>query len=334
MNTTRTQHLLDWLQQYFSHEKIKLIPLIGDAGFRRYFRFSYQNQSYIAVDAPPTGSNNQAFLQIQKYLHSSNVNVPTVIANDLSQGFLCLSDFGDTLLADILSEDNMQQSYLNAIEELEKISFGSHIALKDLPVYDRKFIITELMIFQQWLLEAHLGIVLSRQESKKLKACFDYLSTAITEQPQVFMHRDYHSRNIMLLENGQLGVIDFQDAVRGPITYDLVSLLRDCYVRWPEKLITPLIEKYRLRVEKHLPNENLTKEKWQYWFDLTGLQRHLKASGIFARLHYRDQKSTYLADIPLTLTYIRDVSAQYDKLSFLHELITQRVMPALNELTT
>ena len=141
----------------------------------------------------------------------------------------------------------------------------------------------------------------------------------------------------MLLENDELGIIDFQDAVKGPVVYDIVSLLRDCYVRWPDEIIAPLSEDYRQRVQQYFshgnfPSENISKEKWQYWFDLTGLQRHIKASGIFARLHHRDQKSAYLADIPLTLTYIQDISAQYDKLSFLHQLVTTRVIPTLNAL--
>lgn len=333
MNTLRTGNLLKWLEQHFSNQEIILIPLTGDAGFRRYFRFNYNNQSYIAVDAPPKLSNNSAFIEIQAYLHSANVNVPQILAKDISQGFLCLSDLGNVLLADQLSKENMQKYYSQAIVELEKINFARQAAMTSLPIYDEKFIATELMIFQQWLLEEHLGIKLPAEETNKLLACFDYLSAAIIEQPKVFMHRDYHSRNIMLLENEPLGIIDFQDAVQGPVIYDLVSLLRDCYVRWPAELLAPLIEEYRLRVQKHFPAENLSQKKWQYWFDLTGLQRHIKASGIFARLHHRDQKSSYLADIPLTLTYIQDVSGQYDKLSFLHELVTKRVMPALDEIT-
>ncbi|WP_158089117.1 aminoglycoside phosphotransferase family protein [Cognaticolwellia mytili] len=332
MNTIRTRDLIQWLTKQFPNEKVTLIPLTGDAGFRRYFRFQHNNQSYIAVDAPPKLSNNQAFIQVQAYLQLANVNVPKVLAKDLSQGFLCLSDLGDALLAEKLSKENMQQHYSKAIIELEKINFCQQATMTTLPEYDEHFIAMELMIFQEWLLEKHLDITLSTEEKTKLAACFNYLSTAIIEQPKVFMHRDYHSRNIMLLENESLGIIDFQDAVQGPVIYDLVSLLRDCYVRWPEELLAPLIEDYRLRVKSHFPDEGLTKEKWQYWFDLTGLQRHLKASGIFARLHHRDQKSNYLTDIPLTLTYIRDISKRHDKLSFLYELVSERIIPAINEL--
>ncbi len=308
------------------------MPLTGDAGFRRYFRFQVQNKSYIAVDAPVELSNNQAFIQMQAHLHSVNVNVPKILAKDMTHGFLCLSDFGDTLLADKLSEDNMQQYYLQAIIELEKINLSSSSLTNELPEYDEAFVNTELMIFQQWLLDKHLGIELSEHEQQELDNCFQYLSDAIMTQPQVLMHRDYHSRNIMLIENQQLGVIDFQDAVKGPVVYDLVSLLRDCYVRWPDALIAPVVEAYRLKMQASFPHQDISSATWQQWFDLTGIQRHLKASGIFARLHHRDNKSNYLADIPLTLTYIKDISRQYDKLSFLHLLISEQVISALSEI--
>ena len=342
MKTARTLSLLKWLQHFFSTAQITLTPLVGDAGFRRYFRFQFAGSSYIAVDCPPKYSNNDAFIQVQQSLSAANVNVPEIIAKDLSQGFLCLSDFGNTLLADklLVNHDNKQKVaryYTKAIVELEKIMLSQQSSTASLPVYDEKFIATELAIFQEWLLEKHLGIKLSSQESAELNGCFTILIDAIIGQPQVFMHRDFHSRNIMLLENDELGIIDFQDAVKGPVVYDIVSLLRDCYVRWPDEIIAPLSEDYRQRVQQYFshgnfPSENISKEKWQYWFDLTGLQRHIKASGIFARLHHRDQKSAYLADIPLTLTYIQDISAQYDKLSFLHQLVTTRVIPTLNAL--
>ena len=333
MSNLRTTALLHWLKSHFSLENITLIPLTGDAGFRRYFRFDYQNQSYIAVDAPVKFSNNQAFVDVQEILQGVGVNVPNILAVDLNQGFLCLSDFGQTVLSDRLTNENMAQYYAQAIVELNKMLKCKTALVAELPQYDEKFIKTELAIFNEWLLEKYLGIYLTDDEQSALNGCFEILISAIVEQPKTFMHRDYHSRNIMLLDNSELGIIDFQDAVQGPIIYDLVSLLRDCYVRWPNELITPLMEVYRQQVENSFPEENLTKEKWQYWFDLTGLQRHIKASGIFARLHHRDNKSGYLADIPLTLGYIQDVSAQYDKLSFLHELVTQRVIPAVNKLS-
>ena len=331
MSNLRTTALTHWLESKFSTQKIDLLPLTGDAGFRRYFRFTYQNESYIAVDAPVALSNNQAFLTVQQILQDVGVNVPTIMQADLKLGFLCLSDFGDLVLADKLSQANMNQYYAKAIVELNKMLTCATASVENLPLYDEKFIFTELDIFNEWLLEKHLGIYLSADEKVVLKRCFDELVSAIVEQPKTFMHRDYHSRNIMQLKNDELGIIDFQDAVNGPVIYDLVSLLRDCYVRWPNNLIAPLIEHYRLQVQNYFPSETITKEKWQYWFDLTGLQRHIKASGIFARLYHRDNKAGYLGDIPLTLSYIQDVSAQYDKLSFLHELVSKRVIPALTK---
>ena len=332
MNNIRTSELLYWLKTHFTAENVSLIPLTGDAGFRRYFRFSYQNKTYIAVDAPVNLSNNLAFVNVQKTLQQVGINVPKMIALDLEQGFLCLSDFGDSLLAETLTLENMSRYYALALTELKKVLTCEATELGSLPQYDEQFIITELTIFSDWLLEQHLGIYLTATEQSALNLCFKLLVSAITEQPKVFMHRDYHSRNIMLLADDKLGIIDFQDAVQGPVSYDLVSLLRDCYVRWPNELIMPLVEDYRQQVQAHFPDENISKEKWQYWFDLTGLQRHLKASGIFARLHHRDNKSGYLADIPLTLTYIQDVSGQYDKLDFLYQLVKKRVIPALNKL--
>ena len=329
MNNLRTTELLTWLESHFSVDNINLIPLTGDAVFRRYFRFQCQGVAYIAVDAPVQLSNNLAFVAVQEILQQVDVNVPDIIAADLVQGFLCLSDFGDGLLADKLSNENMHLHYSNAIAELKKMLTCQTSLIETLPLYDKLFVNTELAIFSEWLLEKHLGIHLTVDEKIRLNSCFDTLVSAIAEQPKVFMHRDYHSRNIMLLDNEKLGIIDFQDAVQGPVIYDLVSLLRDCYVRWPNELLAPLVEDYRQQVQNYLPNENISREKWQYWFDLTGLQRHIKASGIFARLHHRDNKSAYLADIPLTLTYIKDVSSQYDKLDFLHELVATRVIPAL-----
>jgi N-acetylmuramate 1-kinase len=337
LSNLRTTDLLSWLTSQFPAQNINLLPLTGDAGFRRYFRFHLHNKSYIAVDAPPALSNNQAFVSVQKILNGVGVNVPNIFAADLKQGFFCLGDFGDTALASQLTAENMQQYYGLAISELKKMLKCQSTVVQSLPNYDEAFIANELNIFSEWLLEKHLGIYLTTDEQRALSLCFESLIGAITEQPKVFMHRDYHSRNIMLMSDdkfgeNKLGIIDFQDAVQGPVIYDLVSLLRDCYVRWPDELIAPLVEDYRQHLQKHFPDENISQEKWQYWFDLTGLQRHIKASGIFARLHHRDNKSGYLADIPLTLTYIQDISGQYDKLRFLHELVTRRVMPAFDKL--
>lgn len=326
----RTQQLKAWLAQELDAEHIELMPLTGDAGFRCYFRFNHNHSSYIAVDAPPEYSNNQAFVNIQQFLDRQELRVPAIIAKNLELGFFCLSDFGDELLADRINHNNVSQYYTRALEQLQQVVSKGNLNAVSLPDYNADFIRQELAIFSQWLLSTHLSLRLDDGEKLALAQCFDFLVDEILSQPTGFMHRDFHSRNIMVLADNELGIIDFQDAVVGPITYDLVSLLRDCYVRWPDDIVQPLVEQYRLTMQSKYLTENLSQENWQKWFDLTGVQRHIKASGIFARLHHRDGKSGYLKDIPLTLTYIQDISAQYGKLNFLHSLVKNRVIPAIN----
>jgi aminoglycoside/choline kinase family phosphotransferase len=337
--------LQQWLAAQFSLSVCEFIlePLTGDAGFRQYYRFFVNEKSYIAVDAPNDKSNNLAFIEIQQAFSKQSITVPELVAVDQANGFFCLSDFGDVLLADVLTPDNMSDYYQKAIDVLPIIAIANMKSSFRFPIYDRDFISNELAIFTDWLIAEHLQLSLTVDEEKHLGLCFEQLIDSALQQPQVVMHRDYHSRNIMLLDNSNqnlnhenftLGIIDFQDAVIGPITYDIVSLLRDCYVRWPDALIKPLFKKFYRKICKDMPNlvgqvdvEN--ESKWQRWFDFMGLQRHIKASGIFARLHHRDKKSSYLKDIPLTLTYIQDISALYPELTFLHSFINSKVLPAL-----
>jgi aminoglycoside/choline kinase family phosphotransferase len=322
----RVTQLKKWLSDELLNDSLALTSMNGDAGFRRYFRFINKNQTFIAVDSPVKQCNNLAFTQVQAALAQQGIKVPDIIAYEQEQGFFCLSDFGECLLADKLSLESMDSYYKSAINLLPNIA---KMPTENLPVYDRTFVQLELTIFVEWLLGQHLAITLTAPEVQQLEQCFTLLIDNAIEQPQVSMHRDFHSRNLMLLANDELGVIDFQDAVVGPITYDIVSLLRDCYVKWPQEKVTALFDYYcQLMVEKGLL-KTTSKNQWQRWFDLMGLQRHIKASGIFARLHHRDNKNGYLSDIPLTLSYIVDVSGQYPELAFLHQLVEQRVLPAL-----
>jgi len=320
------------LNQHFSDENIQLTPLSGDAGFRCYYRFVYDNNSFIAVDAPVDKSNNSAFVFMQESLSRNNVLVPKIVAVDLSLGFFCLADFGETLLADILTTENMAGIYQKAIDILPSIQSALPQNTQKLPHYDQAFVELELAIFPQWLLSEHLSLTLTEDEQKQLQHCFSILTENMLSQPQVLVHRDYHSRNIMVLENSELGIIDFQDAVIGPVVYDIVSLLRDCYIKWPEEQRTFLLDYYIDMTAKQYSLGHITREQWQRWFDLTGLQRHIKASGIFARLHHRDNKSGYLADIPLTLNYIVKISEQYPELAFIHQLLLERVLPAMKNI--
>lgn len=332
MPSTRIQALRQWLCHQLSDENIQLVAMSGDAGFRCYYRFTHQNSSFIAVDAPVDKSDNPAFVFMQKKLSKQSVLVPEIVAVDLSLGFFCLADFGEMLLADILTSKNMIMAYQQAIGILPRIQSALPQSTKELPHYDQAFVERELHIFTEWLLAEHLSIALTNDEQKQLDHCFSILTENMLSQPQVLIHRDYHSRNIMVLENSELGIIDFQDAVIGPITYDIVSLLRDCYLKWPDKQVTLLLDDYieKTTIQQSLPN--ISREQWQRWFDLTGMQRHIKASGIFARLHHRDNKSVYLGDIPLTLSYIVEISGQYSELAFIHQLLQQKVLPAMKQL--
>jgi hypothetical protein len=331
----REQALMAWLIETFSVEKVQLIPLPGDAGFRRYFRFFIDNQQYIAVDAPNEYCNNEGFLAIQQAFERAKVRVPQVLAVDLSLGYFCLEDLGERSLSQLLTDKTVEHYYRQALTVLLDIASIQPQAINQnayqLPRFDSKFIATELEIFSQWLLKQHCQLLLTTDEEQQLTHCFVWLAEQIQQQPYGLMHRDYHSRNIMQIAD-QLAVIDFQDAVVGPLSYDAVSLLRDCYVRWPQQLVSQLAEYYRQQLNQRL-GLAISSTQWHVWFDVTGIQRHLKAAGIFARLHYRDGKSHYLKDIPLTLEYIVDIAQQYQALHPLVELITQKVQPVIQQLT-
>lgn len=327
----RKQLLISWLSIQFSAHSIELTPLLGDAGFRQYYRFSVSGVHYIAVDAPPQWSNNLAFVEVADSLAKQGVIVPSIIAKDLDQGLLCLSDFGDSLLFSALNSQNMVSYYQQLMTVILKITNVKSTPQWQLPMFNRTFIATELSIMPQWFLQRHLGLSLSSNEESQLNACFDILIDNALEQPQVTMHRDLQSRNIMLLANGQLGIIDFQDAVNGPVTYDIVSLLRDVNVMWPQGEVYLLLEQFRLLLIKHKVIEPVEQAQFERWFDLMGLQRHCKIAGIFARLLHRDNKPGYVKDIPRTLKYIIDIAHKYPELTFLANFTQQRLLPLMSK---
>ena len=317
----RLQELNNWLANQPELGKYEIAPASADASFRRYFRASFDGKSLIVMDAPPDKEDCGPFIQIGRAMREMGLNVPEILADDLKQGFLLLSDLGKTSYLEQLNQDTVGRLYGDAIGALATLQVCGHNYSEIFPPYDRELLMAEMELFREWFLSRHLGISLTPEQHKVLDQVFDVLVKSALEQPQVCVHRDYHSRNLMVCEQHNPGIIDFQDAVMGPFTYDLVSLLRDCYIEWPREQV----EAWALGFQELALHSGIIKEEndeqFLKWFDLMGIQRHLKAIGIFARLNIRDNKPGYLADIPRTLGYVLDVSSRYPELSELHNLL-------------
>ncbi len=327
MSDPRFIQLNAWLNQYFS-SNITPELISGDASFRRYFRIIVDSVSYIVVDSPPKQVPISPFIQLAESYSRAGIPVPKVIACDVERGFMLLSDLGDIQLLSVLTADNIKDYYQKALLLLNDIATVTATEEGTLPNYDDEFVLRELNIFIEWLAVHHLGLANDEVESCT-QDVFSILVENVRQQPQVGMHRDYHSRNIMLQDN-ELKVIDFQDAVIGPVTYDAVSLLRDCYIRWPEESVEQLmLGHYEQALDAGLLSSKVNFAQYQRWFDLMGLQRHIKAAGIFARLNYRDNKPAYMADIPLTLEYIRDIAGRYAELAEFSQWIANVIIPAV-----
>ncbi|WP_097459066.1 aminoglycoside phosphotransferase family protein [Mangrovitalea sediminis] len=330
----RLQALTAWSQAQLGTQNVSVTPVAGDASFRRYFRVT-PNQpdadrtSHILMDAPPSHEDCAPFLRIARYWHQHGIHVPRIEAEDTGQGFLMLEDLGDQLFLRHLNEDTADELYGAALDTLLQIQkLPAQAEECPLPPYDTTLLDREMGLFRDWFLERLLGLELSDQEHCVLDTTCAFLREAALSQPQVSVHRDYHSRNLMLLPDGRPGVIDFQDAVEGAITYDLVSLLKDCYILWPAERRNAWVERYRQQsLEAGLHRAD--PETFLQWFELMGMQRHLKVAGIFSRLWQRDGKAGYLQDIPLTLDYLIEASAQQPALRAFHDWLTGRIRPAL-----
>lgn len=313
--------LEDWLKSIPAHALEDVRPASADASFRRYFRVTDKNtgQTFIIMDAPPDKEDCEPFIHITELLRSVDVNAPDIITMDLEKGFLLLDDLGDRQYLDYLDESSSDDLYNDALKALINMQ-----RIQDhLPPYDRQRLHDEMGLFEPWYLNRHLDINLDDKQRTVLNSVFDLLTEAALQQPQVFVHRDYHSRNLMLVENNNPGVIDYQDAVIGPVTYDLVSLFKDCYIEWPRHRIEQWLDKYLQLTTIDIP---VDRNQFIRWFDLMGVQRHLKVLGIFARLNYRDGKSQYLDDLPLTLRYVVDTCKKYDELLPLLNLLETTVL--------
>lgn len=326
----RLEALKHWLEEELSFREYTLKPASADASFRRYFRVSHDGSSFIVMDAPPDREDSRPFISISKLFFDVGLNVPEVIDADLEQGFLLLSDLGSKLYLDELGKQTVERLYGDALGALATIQ--SCVAVDAaLPVYDKTLLMSEMELFREWLLGTHLGLQLSDAQQLMLDDVFSELASNALEQPQVCVHRDYHSRNLMVTGVNNPGILDFQDAVIGPLTYDLVSLLRDCYIKWPGEQVHDWALGYQQLALKSgiLQEQYDDPQQFLRWFDLMGVQRHLKAAGIFARLNHRDGKPGYLEDIPRTLSYVTEVAGRHDALQPFGQFVEKEVLPRL-----
>ena len=315
MGSNREQKLRDWLDEN-GYEKASIVDLSGDASFRKYYRVKKNNLSYVVMDCPPDKENLKSFISVTEKLHHAKINVPNLFDCDDENGFLVLSDLGDDLYSKKLDNETVYCLYTDALEAIVKMQ--THADCSELQPFDELYQ-EENNLFIDWFLGNHLEIDADNRYLDSLNVEFNKLNKLLEEIPQTFVHRDFHSRNLLVTDTNNPGVIDYQDAVIGPLTYDLVSLLKDCYVSWDDGLVEDMLESFFTRIKSNDVN-NIS--DFRYWFDITGLQRHIKAIGIFSRLNYRDNKNNYLQDIPRTYSYIDKTLKKYKDLTYLDEIFS------------
>ncbi len=326
----RLKLLKQWLEDELDFGEYNLKPASSDASFRRYFRLTHDGSSFIIMDAPPEKENTRSFVTVARLLLGAGVNVPEILDESPDLGFLLLSDLGSRLYLDDLNDMTVERLYGDALAALAAIQACAPVN-GVLPEYDHALLMREMALFRDWLVGTHLGIIPNEAQSALLERSFALLAENALGQPRVCVHRDYHSRNLMVTRRNSPGILDFQDAVVGPVTYDLVSLLRDCYIAWPRARVEVWALGYQeLALQSGiLREEHADPEQFLRWFDLMGVQRHLKAAGIFARLNHRDGKPGYLNDVPRTLGYVLDVARRHGEIASLGEFIESEVLPRL-----
>jgi len=307
------QKVKEWLSTT-KYKDAKIEVASADASFRQYFRLTFENESFIVMDASREKESLKPFLHITKKLLNANVKAPNILEQDEEKGYLLIEDFGNVHYLNILDDKNFKDLYTLAMREIVKMQ---EIDSSDLPLYDKKFLRFEMDLMNEWFLKKYLKIELSKEKESELDKSLEIIENIVLEQPQnLFVHRDYHSRNLMLTPKKQIGIIDYQDAMSGALTYDLVSLLKDCYIEYNSQDVHELALKFR-----DMKGLNIDDETFKKWFDFMGLQRHIKVLGVFSRLHIRDGKSNYLDDLPLTLKYVRNTAKKYDELNGFSEII-------------
>jgi len=318
-----------WLARTLGAEPARVEPASADASFRRYFRVWHAQGTSIAMDAPPGHEDIGPYVQVAALMDAAGVHVPRVLAQDAALGFLLLTDLGDRQYLDALRQgEDAARLYEDALRSLVRIQ--AHAATAGLPPYDAGRLRQEMDLFPAWFLARHLGLEPSPVERKLLEETFAFLIASARRQPAVVVHRDYHSRNLMVCIGRNPGILDFQDAVIGPVTYDLVSLLKDCYVTWPRERVEAWVDLYRrLAAESGLAVDP-DRGAFLRDFDLMGLQRHLKVLGIFARLWYRDGKAGYLRDLPRVLDYVLEATGREPLLGRFDTFLRERVQPVFD----
>jgi len=313
-----TDHRFELLTQWLTNELNLVIstiePASADASFRRYFRTQTDRGIFIVMDAPPEKEPLVQFIAVAQALSQQGVHSPQIIEKNQQQGFLLLEDLGHTTYLNEL-RTKPDELYCDATDALIKIQQGN-AKQNDLtlPSYDAAMLAQEMELFSEWFMLKHLGIEMDESLRNKWATTKQLLIDACIEQPQVWVHRDYHCRNLMITTNHSPGVIDFQDMVVGPIAYDLASIYKDCYIQWPRQQQLIWLEEYRSKALKLLDLTPFSQSELIRWYDLTGLQRHLKVLGIFCRLYYRDGKAQYLDDLPLVAKYVLEVLDLYPQL--------------------
>jgi len=326
---------LDQLQHWMRHELrwplARVAPASADASFRRYFRaWDHNGATRIVMDAPPEKEDIRPYLQVTELLAHCEVHVPRIEASDVRHGFVLLEDLGSSsYLSQLQSGTDVEALYHDALEALLRIQLRGRERAQALPPYDRQTLAREMSLMPEWFFCRHLGLELEPDDRSLMESTFEFLIAEALAQPVVLVHRDYHSRNLMVLEHDNPGIIDFQDALAGPSGYDLVSLLKDCYIAWPRARVEGWLGGYRARLIAGGGDGGRDAAQFLRWFDLIGLQRHVKVLGIFALLWYRDGKRGYLCDLPRTLEYVRDTAHSYAELKRFAGWVERRLLPHL-----
>jgi N-acetylmuramate 1-kinase len=331
----RLDKLRSWLAQLGGFDPDSVVVASADASFRRYFRIARTDgASCIGMDAPPEHEDLAGYLRVSGLLEQCGVHVPHVHAAEAALGYAVLEDLGSTHMLTALHAGVAPAGlYADALDTLAHLQLRGGKASQQLPPYDRATLLREMQLLPDWYCRRHLQFEPDASSIQLLQETFDLLVAEALAQPAVFVHRDYHSRNLMITALRSPGVIDFQDALRGPVGYDLASILKDCYVSWPRQQVEAWVAGFRDRLltggaeGRALAGSSMA--RFLRWFDFIGLQRHIKVLGIFARLCWRDGKTGYLADLPRTLAYVQEVARAYPELARFAEFVEERLAPGL-----